>query len=154
METKPVEPSVWEKYAPSLGQAWSFALHIGSFGAGAVGATTATLVTLHAATPEQATTLVNSFNDMVGHATGFIEAGSVFFGTAMGVYAGVRRSVGSMIAATRVLPGVEGVAIDHNATGPAAEAAADPSMPNVKKGVVVAVAAPPPQPTLLGKEAT
>lgn len=136
-DNTPKQQSTWKDRIPSLGQVWSFTMHIGSASAGAVGGASAVLLTLHAATPEQAKMLVDSWNGMIDNANGFIMSASAFFVTATAVYAGVRRSVGSMIAATRVLPGVEGVAIDRDATGPAAAAAEDKTMPNVKKGVVV-----------------
>lgn len=150
--TPPPPPGVWEKYAPSLGQAWSFTMHIGSASAGAVGGASAVLLTLHAATPDQAKMLVDSWNGMINNANGFIMSASAFFVTATAIYAGVRRSAGALISAAREVPGVEGIAIDPGATGPAAAAAEDRTMPNVVRGIVVPVVAPPPPVVPLGKE--
>lgn len=153
MDTKPVEPSVWEKYVPTWGQTFASGRHLLTAAASSVGSVTGALVVLHAIGPDQAQMAINYVNQFSHGVTDIVEstAGMIALGTA--IYAGWARRPKAMIAAADAVPGVGGVAIEHNATGAAAEAAADPSMPNVKKGVVVPVAAPPPQPTLLGKEA-
>lgn len=152
-QAAPEKPSGLAAYIPSGTQVWASGRTLIAAATGGIATGAAILTTLHAATPDQAQMLLDNWNGMVRSGGDFIGYAGGFGVGLLAIYSGVKRSAKSLFAAVTAIKGVEGIAIDHNATGPAAEAAADSSLPTVKKGIVVPVAAPPPQPTLLGKEA-
>lgn len=125
-----------EKYTPTWSQAAALGRHAVTSITSQIGGATAALVALHAIGPDQAQMIVDYVSRIVHDATDMVEATTGLVALGMGVWASWTSRPKGQIAAAAAVPGVEKIVVSPTATGPAADAAADPALPTVKKGLV------------------